>query len=513
MHGLLRERSVTIMRRQRHLITRADALIQHFNPACRAARAFPELAASRLLLSLNDDDLPSHTFKQPACVEKALSYATYPLLLLYCASLSLLPLALHDALTGALVGGSVCAMILSLGVLASLHLYTFLIVIGVIVLLIAAIHFYFKWKRRKQKSRVVRPIANLSDEFGLLDDVLLDSPSLSFGVTFLRPRNRYSYRDNWFRKKQNLEKQRSGHISRQKSTQSSRKGQSAPALLPSMDSSRTDTATRTDRDSQVAPKMKSRFSSSRISISPIDEGQKYAPAAQPIEDIESIPLDDFEEEDHPLDLTIQSAFDTTSNTSVYMDTTMDPKMSRSPGSMPVQHPGNFPTPFGRAETMRERCRRQRAAWSDRNVDSVLNSTSAVTPVDWSIVSQVQESRQEAQTIQNTTPLAATSVIEDILAENDEHHHVDTLKSIDHDRKSNLKLFSTSSSDDGEDSEKDNTTRTVDSKKANMTGRQSIMVAVNVNNALLDTNTTAAEAESPRLTQTKKLNGRKSKYGI
>jgi hypothetical protein len=77
------------------------------------------------------------------------------------------------------------------------------------------------------------------------------------------------------------------------------------------------------------------------------------------------------------------------------------------------------------------------------------------------------------------------------------------------------LFSTSSTDDAEDSGKDNTTRTVDNKEANITGRQSTVVAVNINNALLDTRATAAEAESPRLTQPKRKNpnGRKSKYGI
>jgi hypothetical protein len=35
------------------------AYLQHLNPACRAARSFPHLHSARLLMSLNDDDIPS----------------------------------------------------------------------------------------------------------------------------------------------------------------------------------------------------------------------------------------------------------------------------------------------------------------------------------------------------------------------------------------------------------------------------------------------------------------------
>jgi hypothetical protein len=36
----------------------SHALIQHMNPACRVARLFPELPIARLLISLNDYDVP-----------------------------------------------------------------------------------------------------------------------------------------------------------------------------------------------------------------------------------------------------------------------------------------------------------------------------------------------------------------------------------------------------------------------------------------------------------------------
>ena len=47
------------LRRYVGLMSHANALIHHFDPACRAARAFPELPVSRLLISLNDFDLPA----------------------------------------------------------------------------------------------------------------------------------------------------------------------------------------------------------------------------------------------------------------------------------------------------------------------------------------------------------------------------------------------------------------------------------------------------------------------
>jgi hypothetical protein len=40
----------------------SSASIQHFNAACRAARRFPELPASRLIMSLSDFDLPVDTY-------------------------------------------------------------------------------------------------------------------------------------------------------------------------------------------------------------------------------------------------------------------------------------------------------------------------------------------------------------------------------------------------------------------------------------------------------------------
>jgi hypothetical protein len=47
-----------IMRRSSGFMKSANGMVHHLNPACRAARKYPGLAVSRLLMSVTDDDLP-----------------------------------------------------------------------------------------------------------------------------------------------------------------------------------------------------------------------------------------------------------------------------------------------------------------------------------------------------------------------------------------------------------------------------------------------------------------------
>jgi len=59
-HASLRDHAKHVMLRQKGLMKTANDFIHHFNPACRAARSFPHLVASRYLISLSDFDLPAH---------------------------------------------------------------------------------------------------------------------------------------------------------------------------------------------------------------------------------------------------------------------------------------------------------------------------------------------------------------------------------------------------------------------------------------------------------------------
>jgi hypothetical protein len=61
-------RSKLIMMRTNGMMRDAGSLIQHFNPACRVARMYPHLPIARLLLSLNDHDLPHRELPHVALV-------------------------------------------------------------------------------------------------------------------------------------------------------------------------------------------------------------------------------------------------------------------------------------------------------------------------------------------------------------------------------------------------------------------------------------------------------------
>ena len=67
----LKRRYCHILQRRRGLIRDAGALVQHLNPACRAARMLPELPVSRLLIALNDYDIPAFRHQ---CITAARSY-------------------------------------------------------------------------------------------------------------------------------------------------------------------------------------------------------------------------------------------------------------------------------------------------------------------------------------------------------------------------------------------------------------------------------------------------------
>ena len=54
----LKNRFVALMNRKPGCMRDSHAIMQHLNPACRAARLFPQLPISRLIISLNDYDVP-----------------------------------------------------------------------------------------------------------------------------------------------------------------------------------------------------------------------------------------------------------------------------------------------------------------------------------------------------------------------------------------------------------------------------------------------------------------------
>ena len=70
MQRSLTEQSKLIMIRTAGALKEANSRIQHLNPACRAARAFPSLGVSRLLMSCNDHDFENTVNKRNNSLEE-----------------------------------------------------------------------------------------------------------------------------------------------------------------------------------------------------------------------------------------------------------------------------------------------------------------------------------------------------------------------------------------------------------------------------------------------------------
>jgi len=57
--NLVRDRVKFVLNRRKGVLGNTSTLLQHLNPACRVARKYPHLYTSRLLMALNDFDLPN----------------------------------------------------------------------------------------------------------------------------------------------------------------------------------------------------------------------------------------------------------------------------------------------------------------------------------------------------------------------------------------------------------------------------------------------------------------------
>jgi len=86
-----RDRCKVVLFRTHGVMRDSNALVQHFNPACRAARMFPHLPVSRVLMTVGDYDIPS---------KKKRSYTGQ--FLFICANISmflaLFPITIQDTL-------------------------------------------------------------------------------------------------------------------------------------------------------------------------------------------------------------------------------------------------------------------------------------------------------------------------------------------------------------------------------------------------------------------------------
>jgi len=150
-------RSKLVMMRTTGLMRDADALVQHFNPACRVARMYPQLPISRLLMSINDFDIPER---------KQFSWWWLPYL--YCVSgvllMSFLPEILQESILDLLSGALIDFSLLGLNALGSYSVAAPISIVIAVLLLIG----------RREWLEYRRNATQLSSPIETYDDFLID---------------------------------------------------------------------------------------------------------------------------------------------------------------------------------------------------------------------------------------------------------------------------------------------------------------------------------------------------
>ena len=108
---ILARKSRIILGRRVGLMRDAHALVQHLNPACRAARSYPYLPVSRMLLSMGDSDLTKLTLPEAVPILQRIGnmFKQMPLLLF-----AYVPYQIGELLCDIVVIGSVICLALGL---------------------------------------------------------------------------------------------------------------------------------------------------------------------------------------------------------------------------------------------------------------------------------------------------------------------------------------------------------------------------------------------------------------
>ena len=144
---VMKLRGKTILRRSIGLMTHSHALMHHFNPACRAARNYPELPAARLLMSLNDFDIPvDYSLERSNSVSsRLLKLSVFPVFLLFFVTF-LLPYAIQDAIIEAVSITGFNFGVLAFYVLASIQIYIPLIFLGAAAIFLFGSYYLFRYR-------------------------------------------------------------------------------------------------------------------------------------------------------------------------------------------------------------------------------------------------------------------------------------------------------------------------------------------------------------------------------
>ena len=161
-----RDRCRIMLMRTNGLMRDSNALVQHFNPACRTARMFPELPISRILMTVGDFDVPSRKKK-----------GVLGTILFYCGNFSMflafLPVTLQDSLLEILVALSANGALLGLYDYATENFIGAVLIVGILGGLLLSRESILIWIEAR-KAAVARKKANENMFYEVAQETLMD---------------------------------------------------------------------------------------------------------------------------------------------------------------------------------------------------------------------------------------------------------------------------------------------------------------------------------------------------
>jgi hypothetical protein len=222
LHGLLRERTPMLMKRSVGQLKNAHALVQHLNPACRAARLNPSLPASRLLMSLHDYDLPAQILHgQTSLLWTAIQPMLLPVFVFFAMLAQIMPGFLTESLLELFATTCVNTVLVGLTVLGMVNWKALVAVVGSLIVLFLLRERNSARRRHKVKSRAVLPVDDvvemeLIESMDSLDTtggdkdaiMMIKGPASDSNDTLDRPvdagvRDKFAYRKKWFHARNN----------------------------------------------------------------------------------------------------------------------------------------------------------------------------------------------------------------------------------------------------------------------------------------------------------------------
>ena len=142
----------SLLRRKRGVLVNTSELIQHLNPACRAAREYPHLMVSRLLISMNDYDFPIPATSRSTSGWYMIWHLYDGFVKAFLTLLTCFPYVIQDILISIIITGSISFFIVLISTLNAVGIAVTVIVLA--IALASAMAMYELVRRRIAESSI-----------------------------------------------------------------------------------------------------------------------------------------------------------------------------------------------------------------------------------------------------------------------------------------------------------------------------------------------------------------------